>query len=322
MQPRRSRNSSSIRDRYAVTSKAIIYKEELEYISRCVLDYPDIETGGDLFGFWTYSGYPVIQYVIGPGSNSNHQVAFFNQDVDYLRSIGTRLRQEHGLQHIGEWHSHHRLGLAEPSGHDINTVTKAIRNYNLSRFLLVITNIVEEGTSVNGFLFSNSKGRQFDYSGWVILDGMSPIRSSFDEKYHKAVYRPETKDSALTDVRTTSLHNNSYVKPEYKPEYWLSKPENHLVLKRILDELNRKFSQLNVFQDSSDNSVYLDFSHRDMELRLSFSHLFPNSPPQIFELKDKSPLREIKEPEVNWILSQNVAESTLDYLFKALQPTR
>jgi hypothetical protein len=47
---------------YPIKSKAIIYQSELDYISRCVLDYPNIETGGDLFGFWTYSGFPVIQY--------------------------------------------------------------------------------------------------------------------------------------------------------------------------------------------------------------------------------------------------------------------
>ena len=40
----------SFQNMYAVKSKAIIYKSELEYISRCVLDYLNIETGGDLFG--------------------------------------------------------------------------------------------------------------------------------------------------------------------------------------------------------------------------------------------------------------------------------
>ena len=37
-------------------SKAIIYRSEIDYISRCILDYPNIETGGQLFGYWTALG--------------------------------------------------------------------------------------------------------------------------------------------------------------------------------------------------------------------------------------------------------------------------
>ena len=32
------------------SNKAYIYKSEMEYISRWILDYKDIETGGQLFG--------------------------------------------------------------------------------------------------------------------------------------------------------------------------------------------------------------------------------------------------------------------------------
>ena len=88
---------------------AMIYCSELDYISRCILDSTTIETGGQLFGFWTSTGIPVVLYAIGPGPLANHQVTFFNQDVDYLLNVGTALLQRYGLQHIGEWHSHHQL---------------------------------------------------------------------------------------------------------------------------------------------------------------------------------------------------------------------
>ena len=48
-------------------SIAIIYKSELDYISRCILDNTNIETGGQLFGFWTADNVPVVLYAIGPG---------------------------------------------------------------------------------------------------------------------------------------------------------------------------------------------------------------------------------------------------------------
>ena len=118
----------------APSSKAYIYKSEMEYISRWILDYKNIETGGQLFGYWTASGSPVVVYAIGPGEKANHQVAFFNQDIDYLTSIGNVLVRHYGLHHIGEWHSHHKLGLARPSGHDASTMADTIRQKNLKKF--------------------------------------------------------------------------------------------------------------------------------------------------------------------------------------------
>ena len=35
-----------------INMKASIYNSELEFISKCVLDYENLETGGDLFGYW------------------------------------------------------------------------------------------------------------------------------------------------------------------------------------------------------------------------------------------------------------------------------
>ena len=61
-----------------------IFKSELDYISRCILDRKNIETGGQLFGYWSEDGQPVVMYAIGPGPRANHQTTFFNQDVDYL----------------------------------------------------------------------------------------------------------------------------------------------------------------------------------------------------------------------------------------------
>ena len=78
--------------------RAIIYRSEIDFISRCILDYLDIETGGQLFGFWTAGGIPVVLYAIGPGANANHQVSFFNQDIGYLEQVGRKLFDKYGLK--------------------------------------------------------------------------------------------------------------------------------------------------------------------------------------------------------------------------------
>jgi hypothetical protein len=300
-------------DLYPIKSKALIYKSELDYISRCVLDYPNIETGGDLFGFWTHSGYPVIQYVIGPGPNANHQSTFFNQDGNYLSEIGNKLRETHGLQHIGEWHSHHQLGLAEPSGHDISTVCKAITQYNLSNFFLVITNIRDNSSSVNGFMFNKEKGRDFDYAGWVILESHSPIRQDFDLKYHDLVYKPRTKEASLLDLSKATLNNLEFFKPEYSSEYWLSEKSNHLVLKGIIEALGRFVANVQVFQRNDDKTIYLEFHKDNKEYVVIFPIDFPKTNLIIL---DKTENKSIEG--VNWEFSGDILDSSLNYIKSSL----
>ena len=300
-------------NKYAIKSKAIIYQNELDYISKCVLDYPDIETGGDLFGFWTYSGFPVIQYVIGPGKNSNHEIAFFNQDLEYLKEIGDALRETHGLQHIGEWHSHHRLGLAEPSGHDITTVTNAIDNYDLGKFFLVITNVREKSTGINGFMFKKEQGRTFDYTGWVVLKGESPIRTFFDSEYESLVYKPKINNSSIIGLYEVNLNETSYVKPTYSSEYWLNVSSNHLVLKQIIEELNTFYSDIKVFQNDSDETVYLQFSVENKIVNVNFGLDFPKSKPLIYTLENDG--EELSENDViEWDIEQGLMESTIEFI--------
>lgn len=154
--------------------KAIIFRSELAFICKHILEYPNIETGGELFGFWTSEGVPVILYAIGAGPKANHQVTFFNQDKEYLLSEGTKLKNCYGLQHIGEWHSHHKLGLAHPSKHDAHTMISTIREMNLGRFLLCIGNCTDSTSGLNCFMCEVDGYKQWD---WEIINQPSPIRN-------------------------------------------------------------------------------------------------------------------------------------------------
>ena len=39
--------------RFPADQGILIFKSELDYISRCILDRKNIETGGQLFGYWS-----------------------------------------------------------------------------------------------------------------------------------------------------------------------------------------------------------------------------------------------------------------------------
>ena len=79
-------------------AKLLIYGSEAERLAQLTAQYPDIETGGDLFGYWTHSGSPVVSFAIGPGRSSRHHFTSFYQDETYLREVGTELYDQHGRQ--------------------------------------------------------------------------------------------------------------------------------------------------------------------------------------------------------------------------------
>lgn len=120
---------------------ARLFRTDLDRIAAEVLVHRNQETGGSLFGAWSHTGQPLIYAVSGPGPGARHGVASFFPSPDHMERLGGLLFSRAGLQHIGEWHSHHRLGLAEPSGGDIHTVWSGMQEHGLRRFVLAIGNI-------------------------------------------------------------------------------------------------------------------------------------------------------------------------------------
>ena len=161
-----------------------IYANEYKQICAWVLRNQTLETGGDLFGLWFDDHTAVIQLVVGPGENCQRTAMSFYQDVEYLDKVGSNLTSKEGVCHIGEWHSHHTIGLKQPSGGDERTVWTNMPQYNLRRFLLLIANIETEadhggnGVSVGCFLFEETgANRKMLQGNFNLLPAESPFRS-------------------------------------------------------------------------------------------------------------------------------------------------
>ena len=133
--------------------KVYLFEEDYEMMKELVLRYPNVETGGDLFGLWTSDGDAVLHMVLGPGENCKRTVTSFYQDIPYLQEKGELLTTKYMLCHIGEWHSHHQLHLYEPSHGDSSTV---IRHYphGTCGFLLIIANILSDTVLLSPYLYT------------------------------------------------------------------------------------------------------------------------------------------------------------------------
>lgn len=220
---------------------AIILKSEIDYISRCILDYPHIETGGQLFGYWSAKGVPVVLYAIGPGPRANHESTFFNQDIYYLVQVGKILNERYGLHHIGEWHSHHQLGLAHPSGHDASTMGTSIRNNGLGRSLLCIGNCDDRSSTINAFNFTEECGNDYVHARWLVKESEGiQYRSIIDEELRNTLCHPRTRMARhgqlylVNQQRSTTQANNV----SFAKGYWLTRDEFKEDFKKIYTYFN------------------------------------------------------------------------------------
>lgn len=263
---------------------AIIYRSEMDYISRCIHDYPNIETGGQLFGFVTEYGAPVVCYALGPGSRANHQSTFFNQDVDYLQNVYNELNRKFGLRYIGEWHSHHQLGLAKPSGHDATTIVHGIQKNNFRHFLLCIGNCDSyQHSTLNAFTFYINDPYNYYHAPWKIIEMVSPYRHVVDRELDYLLCHPRTQRASygsnyiITDTGTTSM-----ITPNYTDEYWLNDKANNINLKRIIDFLN-SCENASVVRPMLDDQkhVHLMVQRGARQERIVFGNQFPNEAPKI-----------------------------------------
>lgn len=265
---------------------ATIYDQDLEYISKCILDYTDLETGGDLFGFWNNRGLPVILYVSGPGSNCYRDAGFFRQDMDFLVRNGNHLFENYGLQHIGSWHSHHKLSLAIPSVHDSNTMINAIRVHHLERFFMVLGNITkQQGTTINGFLYDDKTQTNYSETNWKVLKSENVLSKKIRTTLGKELYyQPNTTKPKLQDIRHfISMGNNNTI--SFAPNSWLASEKGNRELKGVFDW----------FQSSFQNAKMLLHPDQTLELRgdtisISFTHDFPNCFPRL--VVDGNPLEQ------------------------------
>lgn len=258
-------------------SKIIIYESELNLIAQHAAHYPDVETGGDLFGLWTHTGNPVIQYVLGAGPEAQRYETAFYQDRAFLESYGASINAQHALQHLGEWHSHHHLNLRQPSGGDIQTVRNALHTYNLKRFVLCICNL-EERVRIDGFMFPSQASAAHPYHGcaWVVLPGASPLRRVIDKALN--LRGPKRSDDILWHVEPqTTLDASSGTKAALPDETWLSTETGKACFQALYKVIRQTCIDVRLFQQADQDIVLLG-RMGDQYLELTFPPDFPTTP--------------------------------------------
>lgn len=166
---RQSRPLPELTNFTAKDFKVYMFEKDIAMVQDLVLRYPDLETGGDLFGLWTTEGDAVLHVVLGPGKNCSRTDVSFNQDIPYLQRNGELLTENYMLGHIGEWHSHHQLRLFEPSHGDSSTVIRHFPRGAVYGFLLIIANIVAPNeVKLSPYLYTENSTLTYSRKGEVV----------------------------------------------------------------------------------------------------------------------------------------------------------
>jgi len=140
-----------------------------------------IETGGDLFGRW--QDIPTVYLATKAGPKAVRNTTHFRLDVDYLRELSETLAADWSLRYFGDWHSHHRLGLTEPSSGDRRRIVGLGARNQFGSMAEIIVTLEDSGQDqiirIHPWLY-NLSGSQNDPTplGIKVLRGLSPVRQA------------------------------------------------------------------------------------------------------------------------------------------------
>jgi hypothetical protein len=140
-----------------------------------------IETGGDLFGRW--KGAATLYLATKAGPNAQRNNAHFRLDVEYLRQLSEIFATDWALRYFGDWHSHHRLGLAAPSSGDRRRI-RGVGGRNQFADMIEIIVTLEDGRGeptirIHPWIYDLAGTDNEPVPLTVkVLPGLSPIRQA------------------------------------------------------------------------------------------------------------------------------------------------
>ena len=161
-------------------AQLLIWESELRAIAAETSAWT-IETGGDLFGRWQDT--PTVYLATKAGPKATRDTTHFRLDVDYLRQLSETLATDWSLRYFGDWHSHHRLGLTEPSSGDRRRIRGLGGRNQFASMAEIIATVEDSGRDqiirIHPWLYDLS-GDQNDPMplGIKVLRGLSPVRQA------------------------------------------------------------------------------------------------------------------------------------------------
>jgi len=115
-----------------------LFGDDMQAMAGDAYRWAATETGGALYGLWSHAGRPVIMLASPAGAGACRERAHFAQDPDHLFAVNNQLQEKFGLQYLGNWHSHHVLGLDQPSAGDVEQIHRVASRSKIASMVQII----------------------------------------------------------------------------------------------------------------------------------------------------------------------------------------
>ena len=174
---------------------AFFFQSEGQRIAELARKAGEVEIGGDLFGYYSAEGRPIVLVATHPGPNSHGTATNFYQDGEYQSWCFRSVAQRYRLFYLGDWHSHHRLTLSEPSGSDDSKLADLAQKNSWGRLMSIIIQTGRQaerkgarddvidalGVRWNAFAYDFGNGGSRRRVGVEILGEASPLEGVADQ---------------------------------------------------------------------------------------------------------------------------------------------
>jgi hypothetical protein len=124
----------------------MIYESEIQQMAGQADSWGCYETGGTLFGLFSHAFRPVIMLAMGPGPDAIHEEYRFCDDIDFLIKAIDFMRNNYGLNYIGNHHSHHFLSAKGLSNRDIQSTHSIALKNGYNRLCQIVLTFEKEAT--------------------------------------------------------------------------------------------------------------------------------------------------------------------------------
>ncbi|TAH59722.1 MAG: hypothetical protein EWM50_07565, partial [Gottschalkiaceae bacterium] len=130
-----------------------ITKQVYDFIIKETKNNPNVETGGILMGQDIKPLTVNVTQASLPGPKAYHSPSEFLRDTEYCSNILQEYYKEHGIDYVGEWHSH-IIPLRGLSRGDISTLLSIIYDpdYNFNAFASIVALLEYEKVVLLGYI--------------------------------------------------------------------------------------------------------------------------------------------------------------------------
>jgi len=299
-----------------------IFASELRVLIDELHRHPHVETGGDLYGLWSHGDTPTIFLATRPGAGAVRERMSFQQDVHSHRAVEGELWKGFGVQCVGMWHSHHRLGLNVLSAGDLARTMRYARRSKRDRFVDVLGFVQEAEWALRPFLYRDAAIGRTRPTLFDVLAGVSPIRAALRDATGPFVDAPvgPPVPYALVEGEAQSVH----IAPtegasDPRPQDFTPAPAGGRGPWRTVDRVERLVGQ--VVPERMLGGLELDLLD-DNTLALRLSHRDDRSLVALFESGDELALRawEVVGPRpVKGVVTGTTVAESLQRAVKALE---